>query len=243
LAPKQGYRRGYAVAILAGLEEHQAILWRIYSNVVKPERTINLNGIRDDPKALYNFHEAIINALRPIMKEGVKSIILASPPRTNYSEKFIEHVKAHHAWLAQGPNKAIFSQLNGSAATIPQVTILTRNSEFGKIINQTTTEETENLIDLLEKRLNSTGPEPLVLYSFEEIEDSIYGTWKPGKPKPEYLLLTDMYLSQSRQKHRLQRLMQIATNRQVKNRIVKVDSSSGKRLTQLGGFVCLLKVE
>ncbi len=239
LAPKQGYRRGYAVAVLAGIEENQAILWRVFSNVVKPEKTINLNGTRSDPKALYNFHEAVINALRPIMKEGVKSIVLVSPPKTNYVSKFTEHVKAHHPWLTSGPSKAIFSQLSGSAANIPEVTLLARNPAFKEIISQTTLEETGNLIDLLEKRLNASGPEPLVLYSIEEIEDRIYSTWNPGKPKPEYLLLTDVYFSRTRQKNRLQRLIQIAQNRQVKTRIVKADSPSGKRLTQLGGLVCL----
>ncbi len=243
LAPKQGYRRGYPVAVLAGLEEKQAFLWAVFSNVVKPQRTITLNGTRSDPKALYNFHEAIINALRPAMKEGVKSIILASPPRTNFAEKFLEHVKGHHAWLTSGPSKAIFSQLTGSASNIPQVTVLTRGPDFSRIVGETTTEETENLIELLEKRLNTNGPEPLVLYSFEEIEDRVLSAWIPGKPKPEYLLLTDVYLSGSRQKGRLQRLMQTATNRQVKTRIVKADSPSGKRLAQLGGFVCLQKAE
>jgi stalled ribosome rescue protein Dom34 len=243
LAPKQGYRRGYPVAALIGLEENQAVLWRVFSNVVKPDHTINLSGLRSDPKALYNFHEATINALRPIIKEGVKSIIIASPTRTNYSEKFLEHIKAHHTWLTQGPSKAIFSQLIGSAANKTQLTTLTRNPQFNKIITQTTTQETENLIDILEKRLNTNTPEQLVLYSIEEIEDSIYSPWKIGKPRPEYLLITDTYLSSSRQKNRIQRLIAIATNRQVKNRIVKADSPAGKRLTQLGGIVCLQKIE
>jgi stalled ribosome rescue protein Dom34 len=243
LAPKQGYRRGYPVAVLVGVEENQAALWKVFSNVVKPERTVNLNGARNDSKALYNFHEAVVNALRPTMKEGVKSIIIAAPPRTTYTEKLLDHIKSHHTWLMQGQSKAIFSQLTGSATTIPQVTVLTRNSTFSKIVSETNTEETENLIDLLEKRLNATGPEPLVLYSLEEIENQILSEWKTGKPKPEYLLQTDSYLSTSRQRGRLQRLMQVATNRQVKTRIVKADSPSGKRLAQLGGFVCLQQIE
>ncbi len=102
-------------------------------------------------------------------------------------------------------------------------------------------QETENLVELLEKSLNATGAQPMVLYSIEEIEDKILGSWLPGKPKPELLMLTDTYLSGSRQKNRIQRLIQIAQNRQVKSRVVKADSQAGKRLSQLGGMVCILK--
>jgi stalled ribosome rescue protein Dom34 len=243
LAPKQGYRRGYPVAILVGLEDNQAVLWKVFSNVVKPEKTIEFNGYRNDSKLLYNFHESIINAIRPAMKEGVKGIVLASPPRTNYSDKLLDHIKNHHNWLTQGPNKAVFSQLTGSATSIPQVTLLTRNPEFKKIITQTTTEENENFIEIMEKLLNVASVEPLVLYSLEDIENQILGSWLPSKPKPEYLLLTDIYLSGNRQKNRIQRLIQISINRQVKTRIVKADSPAGKRLTQLGGIVCLQRIE
>ncbi|NLE05595.1 MAG: hypothetical protein GX638_12450 [Crenarchaeota archaeon] len=243
MSHRKGYRRGYPVAVLVGLEEKQAVLWAVFSNVVKPQKTINLSGARNDTKALYNFHEIVVNAIRPAMNEGVKSIILSSPLKTSYSENFLAHIKNHHTWLITGANKAVFSQIKGPAVDISQVTVLTRKPEFKKIIEQTTIQETENLIDILEKRLNQSGPEPMVLYSFEAIEDQIISTWKQGKTRPEYLLLTDSYLSTIRQKVKLQRLMQIATNRQIKTRIVKSDSPAGKRLTQLGGFVSLQKIE
>ena len=63
------------------------------------------------------------------------------------------------------------------------------------------------------------------------------------KPKPEYLMLTDEYLSKSRQKYRVQRLMQVAANKGVKTRVISAESTAGKRLTQLGGIVCLAKRE
>jgi stalled ribosome rescue protein Dom34 len=62
-----------------------------------------------------------------------------------------------------------------------------------------------------------------------------------GKPQPEYLLLTDEYIACTRQKGRLHRLMQVAQNRQVKTRVISAESNAGKRLTQLGGIVCLAK--
>ncbi len=78
---RKGYRRGYPVAILAGLEADKAYLWRVFSHVIKPEKTITLDGDRNDSKAVYNFHETIVNTLRPTLKEGIRGIILVSPPR------------------------------------------------------------------------------------------------------------------------------------------------------------------
>jgi stalled ribosome rescue protein Dom34 len=237
------YKRGYPVAILLGLEENRADLWKVFSNVAKHEKTLQLNGARNDPKALYNFHEAIINALRPTLKEGIRSIVVASPAKSNYAKNFIDHVQSHHAWLTQGSNKAAFSEMAGSADTLPNVTALTRNHAFHQIISETTSEETETLIDHLEKRLNAPNQDALVLYSLKEIEDLIFSPWKPSKPKPEHLILTDKYLSNSRQKNRLHRLMQIAQNRNVKTRIVNAESPAGIRLAQLGGITLLATPE
>ena len=240
MKPK-AYKRGYPVAILIGIENDHATLWQVFSQVAKHQQTTPLNGDRKDSKAVYNFHESIINALRPTLKEGVRSIIIASPAKTNYAQDFLNHIRAHHTWLLQGPNKATFSPITGSASTPPQVAALTKTALFKQLINETTAEETENLLEILEKRLNET--DNLVLFSLEEAENLILCKQAPGKPKPEYLLLTDNYLSSSRQKNRVHRLLQIATNRNVKTRIINAESTAGIRLTQLGGLVCLAKIE
>jgi len=243
LAPKQKYKRGYLVAILIAIEENQTAIWKVFSSVIKPEKTISLIGYRNDAKALYNYHEAIIDSIRSTFKEGVRSIILVSPPKTNFSNKFLEHINNHHAWLSQGQNRVLVSQILGSALTMPQLMKLVKDPDFKKIIAQTTSEETENLIGLLEKTLNKSSVENLVLYSFNEIEDQILSSWLTGKPKPEYLLLTDVYLDNNRRKNRLHRLIQIAANRKIKTRIIKAESQAGKRLMQLGGFVCIQSIE
>jgi stalled ribosome rescue protein Dom34 len=243
LKPKKPYRRGYPVAILAGIEENTASLWKIFSNVAKPEKTIHLNGARNNPKDLYNFHEAVINALRPTLKEGVRSIILASPARTSHNQELINHIQEHHKWLTQGPNKASFSTITGSATTPAQVAALTRTPMFRQLISETTQEETENLIEIMEKRINTASNNNLVLFSLEEAENLILKRQKPNEPKPEYLMLTDKYLAETRQKNRLHRLMQIAANKKVKTRIINAETPAGKRLTQLGGFTCLAQIK
>jgi stalled ribosome rescue protein Dom34 len=236
----KSYRRGYPVAVLVGIEQSQAAVWKIYSKVAKPEAIICLGGARTDAKVLYSFYEAIIDKLRPILKEGVKSIIVASPQKTSYRQDFLNHVKGHHQWLFQGVNKAAFKQIAGSAVTHAQVSSITSLEEFKQSINDSTFEESENFIELLEKRLNSTA-DNLVLFSLEEAENAVYNFESHGVFKPEYLLLTDSYLAGDKRKVRLNRLMQIAQNKKIKTRVVNKESPAGVRLNQLGGLICLLK--
>jgi stalled ribosome rescue protein Dom34 len=233
------YRRGYPVAVLLGIEQTQAAIWKIYSNVAKPETSISLAGERKDQKAIYNFYEAIVNALRPSIKEGVKSIIAASPARTSYAQEFISHVRQHHSWLLQGESKASLSQITGSAVSQSQVATLTRTSQFKELIQQTTIEETENLHEILEKRLSTQ--DKYVLFSLQEAEYAVFSSQSIGKPVPEYLLLTANYLADTRMKSRVYKLMQVAKNRKIKTSVVNGESAAGARLNQLGGIVCLLK--
>jgi stalled ribosome rescue protein Dom34 len=236
---KGGYRRGYPVAILVGLKPESAVLWRVYSNVVKFEKTILNLGGRNDAKAWYNFYELVICALRPMLKEGVRGLIVVSPVRTDYGQKLAEHIAEHHMWLVQGQNRIALSFLTGSAGTLSEVTALSRTDAFKKQVSDTVTEETENLLPILEKRLSESMQKALVLYSLEDIEGLILFSRSTGALKPEYLFLTDSYLARSRQKGRIHRLMQIAINRKIKTRIVEAKSNVGVRVEQLGGIVCL----
>ena len=240
MKPKN-YKRGYPVAVLVGIEQDHAVLWHIFSQVAKQQQTIHLDGDRKkDQKAIYNFHEAIINALRPVLKEGVRSIIAASPPRTNYAPEFLSHVKSHHTWLLQGKNKASISQISGSASSPSQVAALTKTATFKQLIQENATEETENLLEILEKRLSKT--DNLVLFSLQEAESLILNPQLPGKPQPEYLMLTNDFLKGTHQKNRVNRLMMIAAKNSVKTRMIDAESNAGKRLTQFGGIVCLAKL-
>ena len=151
----KAYRRGYPVAVLVGIEQNHAALWQVFSQVAKQAQSIPLNGARSDPKASYSFHESIVNALRPTLKEGVRSIVVASPSKTNYAQEFVTHIKAHHNWLLQGANKAVFSTITGSASSPQQVAALTKTATFKELISEITSQETENLLEILEKRLNA----------------------------------------------------------------------------------------
>jgi stalled ribosome rescue protein Dom34 len=184
----------------------------------------------------------VVNALRPVLREGVRSVVLVSPARSSYAKDFIGHVRAHHAWLAQGSGKVAFSEVAGSADSLSKVAVLVKSAVFRQVVSETASSEAEVLVELLEKRLSAVGRDAFVFYSLVEIEGLVFGEWVAGKPKPEFLLLTDSYLAGCRVKGRLQRLMQVAANRGVKTRIVDGDSVAGKRVAQLGGMVLLAAV-
>jgi stalled ribosome rescue protein Dom34 len=231
--------------MLIGLEEDHATLWQIFSNVVKPHTTVKLEGRRKDEQALYNFHEAIINATRPTLKEGTRSIMTTAPMRTAYTAEFLTHVKRHHPWLTQlgSPNAVAFGELVGPASKLHEVAELAKTKEFRRLISETTSKEADNIVDTLEKRLNTINDNAMVLFSVKEIEDLVYSQWKDGKVKPEYLMLTDKYLTERKDKNRIHRLLQIARNRLVKTKIVNAETPAGKRLSQFGGLVCFTETK
>jgi len=236
---KHRHKRGYPVAVLIGFEEKHAVLWRVFSKTVKPYTTVELYRKRIDKKHLYIFHEAVVDALRPMLKEGTRSIVVTAPMKTNYTREFLDHIQKHHAWLVQsrGPNTATFGELIGSANQPHEVSDLVKTEEFRKVISKTTLGDANRILCMLEKRLNTVGDAAGVLYSLKEIEKLVYSQWKRDDPKPEYLLLTDRYLEDHKGKNRIHRLLQISKNKNIKTRVVKAETLMGNRLSQFGGLV------
>jgi stalled ribosome rescue protein Dom34 len=230
------------VAVLIGLQEDRAVLWQVFSNVVKPHVALRLGGVRSDGKALYSFHEAIVDALRPALKEGVKSIVVAAPMKTDFVHVFLDHVRIHDAWLVQakGPSSATFGVLVGSAGELHEVAGLVRTKAFRDLISETTAADADRIVGMLEKWLSDEHG-ARTLYSLEEVEDLVFGQWTDGKVKPEYVMLTDEYLLNSKVRNRVNRLLQISNNKNVKTVIVDADTPAGNRLRQLGGLVCLAR--
>jgi stalled ribosome rescue protein Dom34 len=176
-----------------------------------------------------------------MLKEGVRSIVIVAPIRTNFADVFLDHVKKHHSWMVQGKGSksATFGVLVGSAGQLHEVAGLVKTEAFRELIGETTSEEADRIVDALEKSLNDLSGRTVVLYSLKEIEDLVCSQWKRDGPKPEYLMLTDKYMIESKEKNRIHRLLQISKNKNVKAITVKAETNAGKRLTQLGGLVCL----
>ena len=234
---KRQYRRGYPVAVLVGLEEDHAVIWRVFSRVVKPANTTKLDGKRNDEKALYNFHESVLDIIKPILNEGVHTVVVASPARTSYSTHFLEHVRKHHRYLIQSKsqNRANFAEIIGSADDRLQVAELVQTKEFTELISETTSDEADSIVDHLEKHFYDTNS--IVLYALKEIEETVYKQDTNRDSGTEYLLLTNKYLAESRQKSRIHRLMQIAQNKKIKTKVIENDTAAGNRINQFGGIV------
>jgi len=233
---RRRYKRGYPLAVLIGLEERRAVLWRVFSEVVK------LDGTVERGEELYDFNESIVNAVRPALKEGVRSIVLAAPARTDYAEDFLDHIRRHHAWLIrEGPNAATFGELIGSAGRSHEVHELVRTKAFREMIGETRSRDAENISAVLEKSLGSDESDTVVSYSLEQIEDLVYGRQEHNGFRAEHIVLTDKYLADRKNRGRVLRLLQISKNNGIKTTIVSAETSAGVRLSQLGGLVCFTK--
>jgi stalled ribosome rescue protein Dom34 len=241
LKPKHGYRRGYSVALLVGLEDDRAVLWQIFSHVVKPHLTVMLDGRRTDEKGLYNFHESVVAAFRPALNEGVRSIVVTSPVKTTYAADFLNHVRKHHTHLIQSknPNKATFATLVGSADQPYKVAEMVKTKEFRELVAETTSDEADNVVDALEKHLYNSNS--FVLFSLKEIEDRVYDREGQDDLRTNYLVLTNKYLANAEDKNRIHRLLQISKNRRVETRIVNAETPAGKRISQFGGIAFFTK--
>ena len=88
---KNRAKRGHQVAILIGLHENDAVFWKIYSETIRFHYRLKRGRKRksQNKKHLYHFHEEIIDILRPIIKKGIRSVILLSPPKEEYSDEFL----------------------------------------------------------------------------------------------------------------------------------------------------------
>ena len=240
---KRRYKRGYFVAVLIGFEEKKAVLWQIFSKVVKHYVTVEIDV--NNKRSLYNFRESVVDKIRPLLLEGVRSIIITAPMKTNYAKDFLNHIQKHHQWLFQknSSNNATFGELVGSAARLNEVSELIKTREFHNLLSETTSEDADHIIDTLEKRLNETDGSSVILYSLRDMEELVYSRLEHSKLKPEYIILTDRYLTETKEKNRFHRLLQISKNKNIKTRIVKVETKAGIRLSQLGGLVCFTKIK
>ncbi|MHA1112662.1 MAG: hypothetical protein ACTSRE_16325 [Promethearchaeota archaeon] len=247
---KKKPKRGYPVGVIVGFEPMGAVIWKIFSERPVLAERVNLGRKFKNAKRnqLYKFYEDLLRALRPLLNAGLRSILLLSLPKTTFAAGFLDHIKHHQRWLLQekNPHSATFRELIGSATTEDAVSVFMQSEEYRDAVGSATSAEADQLINQMETRLNDQNS-GLVLYSLKDIEKLVFagGTrkkkFKPLKLLPEYILLTADYLESSQQKSRIQRLLQIAKSRDIKTKIIEDDeSSSGMRVTQLGGIVCFL---
>lgn len=221
-------RRGYPTAVMIGIQHNEAAIWNIYSESVKPEQRIS----EESP---YELHESIVDALRPKIKQGVKTMLIASTEEKDYIG-FMEHVKRHHSWLLKGweLNKATFEYIPMASMDDRQVRDIIKTNNFKEKLSVASSKDLMNVMKLLEEYLNDPEKIDMLLFSLDEIEAHIY-----GGGDAEFLLVTDLF--QERHKRRTHRLLQISTNKKIQTKIIPAETVAGARLTQFGGLLCLSK--
>ena len=130
---KRRYQRGYPMSVLIGFDEAKAVIWRIFSKIIKQYKTVEFAG--KDVKERYNFHESIVDTLRPILKEGIQNIVITSPANTSYTKQFLNHIRRHHLWLVQNNTSTLtFAELVGHAGRLHEVPTLINTPEFRKTL-------------------------------------------------------------------------------------------------------------
>lgn len=215
--------------MLIGLEVNQAVTWNIYSESVKPGERIQGDGE-------YNFFESIVDILRPGVKQGIKSVLIAAPDEEDY-RNFVNHIRKHQSWLLNGwsLNTVTFEHITEPAMTTNQVRSLVKAHGFKEKLTETYQGDLLQVLSVLERRLNDPEGIETILFTLKEIEDAVYG----DEMSPEYILVTELVISKNRR--RTQRLLQVAANKDVKTRIIKPDTPAGARITQFGGIICILR--
>ena len=249
---RQRQKRGYPIGLIIGFESMRVNIWKVFSErvILFKVRKFSRKFENAQKSHLYHFFEEIINDFRPLMKEGIKSILLVCPLRKNFALIFLNHINSHHKWLIleKNTNSASFQILNGSVGDIEEMSSFVQTDEYLEAIGSVTEKETNRIIGTLEKRLNDIE-NGLVLYTLKEIEDIVYSggkrkkKFKPLALIPEHILITNSYLDENPQKNRIHRLIQIAENRQIITKIIDSEIPAGIRINQLGGIVCFLLVK
>ena len=235
-------KRGHPVALIVGIHDDRAIFWRVFSEIVRQDVIIKRNRKRkyQDNKQLYHFHENIVDRLRIVTKEGLKSVLIASPPKNAYSKELLSHITKHHSWmLKKGQNKAIFTEIIGSANNLKAVLYLVRQENFKEAVEETSNQETMLILEDLNEVINKSDSK--ILYTLKEIEQEIDKKWKVSENKPHYIIITDEYLGTPKYRNRAHRILQIARNHGIKTKVVNVETDAGITVKGYGGLICFTK--
>ncbi len=224
--PRRG-RRGYPAAILIGIDDEAAHIWLVYSESVKPGKNIGKGG--DGEKADYRFREEVIETIRALLPEGFNSVIVASEDKARLASLFAEHVTKHHRWLKE---KTTLRTLTGKVGTSNDVIQLIKANKLQDTV-KAATEETGSMIAKQLERDLELGE---VLYTIDEDGDALERGLKPSK-----LIMTEKFYGSNQWRNRFQRIVQVSKNLGATVTIMDATNPGASRLTQLGGFVCVIR--
>ena len=245
---KKKPKRGFLVALLIGFDEKEIHAWKVYSHSLRFYKTIKLTRKWKylDDKQIYHSLEELVNLIRLVIRDGLKSILLASPQKNNYSTIFLDHINKHHQWLVRfkGYNRVSFGEIVGTANNIESANYLISQEKSLEIISETTSDEINLLVKQLNKIINVGDPNKLLLYNLEDIEALIYGRGKKDKSaadKLDFLIVTENFINRHKYKYRIHRLMQIANNKGIITKTISIENPAVDRFDQFGGILAFKK--
>jgi len=237
-------RRGYAVAVLVGLDSIRATLWIVYSESIRKHRSIDWPADRDGLSKgdRYNFFNTIIAALKAVFSSGVGSLVVASAGNgRSLADAFVAHIRKHHAYLVRAIR---MESIAADASTTEAVKALVKMQAFQAVAADVIEHESDGIIQLLDARLSDDTGRFTILFSLDEI-DRFFRTFTKAGPAsagvPEHIIMTDKFWTAQKNNPRLQRVTDLARNAGVKIRVLREDNASGARIAQLGGLVCLVE--
>ncbi|MHA1823672.1 MAG: hypothetical protein ACTSXM_07425 [Promethearchaeota archaeon] len=241
-------KRGFLMALLIGFDEREIHTWKVYSHSLRAYKTIKLTRKWKylDDKQIYHSLEELVNLIRLVIRDGLKSILLASSQKNNYSTIFLDHINKHHQWLvrSKGYNRVSFGEIVGNANNIESANYLISQEKSLDIISETTSDEINLLVKQLNKIINVGDPNKLLLYNLEDIEALIYGRGKKDKSaadKLDILIVTENFINRHKYKYRIHRLMQIANNKGIITKTISIENPAVDRFDQFGGILAFKK--
>jgi stalled ribosome rescue protein Dom34 len=239
-------KRGFLIALLIEFEERKIHTWKVYSHSLREYKTLRMPRKWNymDTKQIYNLLEDVVNLIRPIISEGLKSILLACEEKKEYTTIFLDHVNKHHRWLVKGYNRVSFGKVNGVADSLESAKNLISQEKSFAAIEETIAEEHSQLVRRLDKLINSGDPDGLLLYNLKDIEAIIYLGGKKDKSAAEQLdlvIITEKFIKNQKNKNIIYRLIQISTNKGIKTKMIAEDSPAVDRFDQLGGIIAFKK--
>ncbi len=244
---KKKPKRGFLVALLIGFDEKEIHTWKVYSQSLRVYKTIKLTRKWKylDDKQIYKLLEELVNLIRIVIRDGLKSILLASSQKKDYSTIFLDHINKHHQWLvrSKGYNRVSFGEVVGNANNIESAKFLISQEKSLHVIHETTSDEINLLVKQLEKIINVGDPNRLLLYSLEDIEAVIYEGGKKDKSaaeKLDFLIVTEDFINRHN-KHRVHRLIQIANNKGIITKTISIENPAVDRFNQFGGILAFKK--
>lgn len=226
-----------------GLEEKIAYIWHLYSSKFEIVGTIKKGGVHSHQNPIYTFFETLIDKIRPIIREGTRSIVIVTPPKSEIFNIFLLHIKDHHQWLInpKSQNKVSLTNIIGKARDRKDIELLRQNPDFASVLSDSIGDEYANLAAIFHKRFNSPETHEGFFFLMNEIEEVVDSERIGLDFEPEYILLSDQFWISHKTQRKVQQLLDRAKNKGFKIKILNKNEDFGKKVQDFGGIVCTIK--